>query len=52
MLAETKMPPGNGIVKCCYSLKFLGIWGGWGYIPRYLCEQCSSLKNVFDSEWD
>lgn len=46
VLAETKMPPGNGIVKCCYSLKFLGIWGGWGYIPRYLCEQCSSLKNV------
>lgn len=37
---------GNGIVKCCYGLKFLGIPDNLEAIPRYLCEQCISLKNV------
>lgn len=45
-LAETDMLLGNGIVKCCYGLNFLGLPGGWGSVPGYLCDQCSGLKNV------
>ena len=45
-LTKTDNLFGNGIVKCCYSLKFLGIPDNMEALPRYLCEQCISLKNV------
>ena len=45
-LVKTDSLFGNGILKSCSSLKFLGIPGAWGAVPRYLCEQCISLEDV------